>query len=108
MLLPIVVRHLFGFIVVGLEVVQLRTNGALAHKDIALDPPRQDLRELVIHVSARRDGKDVVQFLERALLSLRQPEEDHDAGNDVEGGVEAKRALDGHGEDHAWEGQRED
>ena len=57
---------------------------------------------------ARRHGKDVVELLERALLRLGQPEEDHPEGGEVERGVEAKGTLGPKGAEHARQRQRQD
>ena len=57
---------------------------------------------------ARRHGKDVVELLERALLRLGQPEEDHPEGGEVERGVEAKGTLGPEGAEHARQRQRQD
>lgn len=72
------VAHLGGdrdvLVLVG-QLVQDRLRQALATEDVGLEPPRQVLVDLVAHVGARRDGKDVVELLERSLLGLGQPEE---------------------------------
>jgi hypothetical protein len=53
-------------------------------ENVALDPPRQNLEKLVAHVSASRNGEDVVQLFEGALFCFGDPEEDHEKGDDVE------------------------
>ena len=53
-------------------------------KNVALDPPRQNLEQLVAHVSASRNGEDVIQLFEGALFCFGDPEEDHEKGDDVE------------------------
>jgi hypothetical protein len=55
----------------------------LAEENVALDPPRQNLEQLVAHVSASRNGEDVVQLFEGALFCFGDPEEDHEKGYDV-------------------------
>jgi len=57
------------------ELVQLGLDQALAAQHVRLEPPWEVLAGLVLHVRARRDGKDVIEFLEGALLGFRKPEE---------------------------------
>ena len=68
------VRDRDVLVVVG-QLVQDRLRQALTTEDVGLEPPWQVLSDLVTHVGARRDGEDVVELLERALLGLGQPEE---------------------------------
>lgn len=56
----------------------------LATEDKSLDPPGQDLEDLIVNVDARWDCKNVVQLLESALLCLGYPEEDHDQGGHIQ------------------------
>ena len=46
-----------------------------------------------MHMRARRDGEDVIEFLERPLFGLGNPEKDHDEGGDVEESVKTECAL---------------
>lgn len=87
---------------------QRRAWSNLAPEDVGLDPPRQHLAGLVGHELACRDGEDVVELLERALLGLGHEEEDHDEGDEVEAGVEAEGAGGRHGGQHTWEGDGKD
>lgn len=88
--------------------VESRLDETLAAQHVLLEPVRRDLGDLVVLVGAGGHGKDVIQFLEGALLRLGQPQKDHDEGDGVEAGVEAERALGGHGLEHAREGQGQD
>ncbi len=87
----------------AIEVVQRLQRRALVAHDVPLDEVRQGLGKLVAHVLARRHGEDVVQLLERALLGLGDPEEDHDQRRHVQAGVEAERADGVEGEQQARE-----
>ena len=55
-----------------LEFVKLRAGRILTEKHPALEPPRQDLGQLIFGMSSGRDTKHVVQFFESALLGLVQ------------------------------------
>lgn len=57
-----------------------------------LEPPRQHSEKLIPRMCAGRDGKDVIQLLESALLSLGHEAEDEEEGDEVHGGVEAECA----------------
>ena len=87
-----------------LKVVQRLQLRILAPEDVSLDPPRQPRTSLILPETPERDGKDVVEHFEGALLSLRDEEEDHDERADVHAGIEAERAGGCHGGEHAWEG----
>jgi len=76
-----------------LELVQLWLHQALAPEDVSLEEIRCRLRDLVLHMGAGWYSKDVIQLLKCALLGLRQPEEYHPEGEEVEAGVEAKCTL---------------
>lgn len=58
-------------------------------------------------MSPRRHRKHVIQLLERALLGLGHPEEDHDQRGQVQGSVEAERADGVEGAEQAREGDAE-
>lgn len=73
-----------------LEVVERLLLGVLLEEDPALEPPGESDGGLVLGELADGDGEDPVELLEGALLGLRDEEKDHDEGNDVETGVEAK------------------
>ena len=47
---------------------------------------------LVLEEGARRDGEDLVDFLERELLGLADKAKDHAPGDEVETGVETNYA----------------
>lgn len=47
-------------------------------EDIALEPIRKRLGDLIMHVHTRGYGKDIVKFFQCTLLGLGDPEEDHD------------------------------
>ena len=91
-----------------IELVQRLQPGSLLEHHVALEPVRQRLGELIIHVRARRHGEDVIQLLERALLGLGHPEEDHDQRCHVQAGVEAESADGVKGAEKAREGDAED
>lgn len=57
----------------------------LLPEDVASKPVGQGREDLVVHVLSGWDGKDIVEFLESALLGLWHPEIDHDESCDVEG-----------------------
>lgn len=67
-------------------------------------PPRKRFRRLVLHESASRYAKDVVELFKCALLRFWNEEEDHDESNDVEAGVEAECTSRRHGGQDGWEG----
>lgn len=64
----------------------------LIPEHVPLNPPRQPRVRLVPNELAQRHRKDIVQFLECALLRLGHEEEDHDERDDVEAGVESECA----------------
>lgn len=53
-------------------------------ENIAVDPPRKDLEDLIVHVLSGRHGEDIVELFQSALLGLGNEEEDHDQCNYVE------------------------
>jgi hypothetical protein len=55
---------------------------------VTLDEVWEPDAGLVLEEGARRDGKDLVDFLERELLGLADEAEDHAPGDEVETGVE--------------------
>lgn len=57
------------------EFVEQWLGVALLAENICLEPPWQVLLELVVHVRACRDGKNIIKFFEGALLGLGHPEE---------------------------------
>lgn len=63
-----VVVAVVGFI--DLEMIQRLDGGLLLKEDVPLDPPGDDLEDLVFHEDADRDGEDVVQLLEGSLLGF--------------------------------------
>lgn len=50
----------------------------LLAEDVSPEPPGQNLEDLVVHVGTSGHSKDVVKLLQGSLLSLRNPQEDHD------------------------------
>ena len=87
--LTIILVHLVdAILVVGcvVECIERLEDSALASEDPAIDPPWESLGELVVHVSAGWDGEDVVEFLKGSLLSLGDPEEDHNQRHDIRAG----------------------
>jgi hypothetical protein len=58
-----------------IELVQDRLFEALVAQDVRLEPPRQILSDLVLHVSASWNSKYVVELLKSTLLSFGHPEE---------------------------------
>ena len=90
------------------KVVQLRLLAILAEEDPAMDPEGQGLGDHVVGMRAGGNTEDVVQLLERALLGLRQEQEDEDQRDDVQRGVEAEGARGRHGQQHPRERQRQD
>lgn len=72
--------------------VQRLQLGALVAQHIALEPPGRRLGDLVTHMLACRDRKDIIQLLEGALLGLGHEEEDQHEGRDVQTGVEGEGA----------------
>ena len=79
-------------VVIVIEFVQRLQHDIAAH-DVLVEEPRQRLGDLVVHVSACGHSEDVVQLLERALLRLRNPEEDHHKRDDIKTSIEAECAL---------------
>ena len=53
------------------KLVQLRLRETLTAEDVSLEPPGQVLSSLVFHVSACGHGEDVIELLERSLLSVQ-------------------------------------
>ena len=84
------VRRIHLPVVISLKLVQHRLRQPLSSQDVLLDPIGSHRADLILHVRARRHGEDVVELLERALFGLGQPEEDHEEGEGVEGGVESE------------------
>jgi len=78
-------------VVKGLE------DGILLSLDVAVDEVWRSFGELVVHVSACWDGKDVVQFLKRTLLRLWDPQENHHERDEIGSGVEAEDTGGAHG-----------
>ena len=85
---PIPIRALHLILIIRLKLIQHRLRQSLSSQNMLLDPVRRHGADLVVHMRARGDGEDVVEFLERALFRFGQPEEDHEEGERVEGGVE--------------------
>lgn len=77
-----------------LEVVQRLLLGVALPEDVALEPVGESNLELVAGELADGKGKDPVEFLEGSLLGLRDPEEDHDEGDDVETSIETESTDD--------------
>lgn len=73
--------------------VDVTNDGILPPQQISPDPPRQHFGHLVFGMRTGRDAENTVEFLQRALLSLWQEEEDEKQRNNVQPGVEPKRSL---------------
>lgn len=74
----------------ALELVERSESRILAEEHPSLEPPGQRGADLVFGKRANGDGEDVIELFERAFLGLGNPEEDHDEGEHVHSGVEAK------------------
>jgi hypothetical protein len=66
------------------KLVQRFQVSILLKEDIALDPPGEDLENLVSHMLACRNSKDVIEFFKGTLLGLGNPDEDHDESYNIE------------------------
>lgn len=75
---------------------------------MALEPPRQDSPDLVLHMRLRRNPKHIIQLLQRALFRLRQPKENHAESNDVHRSVKAESARHAEGAQLARESDGDD
>lgn len=64
--------------------------------------------ELIANEASAWNSKDVIEFLEGSLFCLRDKEEDHDEGHNVETGVEAESTCWGESCQDTWEGDGED
>lgn len=73
-----------------------------------LNPPRRSFSSLVSHELLRRHSKDIIQFLQSSLFRLRNKEEDHNEGADVQAGVETKCARNGEFGEDSWETDSQD
>lgn len=80
MLAQLLIRLFRGDVV---ELVE-RLDVHITTEDVAVDPPWEDLADLVVDVLSGGDGKDVIEFFQSALLSFWDEEIDHDQSNDVE------------------------
>lgn len=85
------------------NVIQLGAPSALAHEYVALDPPWENLGELVFCMGSSRHSKHIVQFFEGPLHCLRQEEEDQNQGNNVETGIKTEGSLGCKGPKHVRE-----
>lgn len=75
---------------------------------MSLDKVRQPREQLIRDVALGRHGEDLVQLLERELLSLPHKAEDHEPRHEVEACVEAKGTCGSHDGPHTRECQAED
>lgn len=91
-----------------IKLVQRLQRSVPLEENPPLEPVGQGFRELVAHEDAGGDGEDVVELLEGALFGFREPEEDHDEGDDVETRVEAEGADDAEVGEHDGEADGED
>lgn len=87
------IRPLMIVLHVAFKVVEFGTLGALSAENITLDPPGQDLECLIRHMGLGWHSEDVVEFFQSALFGLRDQEEDHHQGGDVEEGIESEGSL---------------
>lgn len=76
-----------------IELVQGFELSVLLAEDVSTEEVRQDLEDLVVHVSGCGDSKDVVEFLKGALLCFRNPEINHYQGKDVQATVFVSNEL---------------
>lgn len=67
-----------------LKLIQRLSGGVALEEDISLEPPRKRNGQLIFGKLSRRHAKYPVKLFQRALHGFRDPEEDHDEGNDVE------------------------
>jgi hypothetical protein len=87
----------------AIEGIQSWASFALFAEDVAPDPPREHAAELMAHEGPRWHRKDIIELLQRALLGLRDKQEDHAKGAYVKSSIETKGARWSHGAEHAWE-----
>jgi hypothetical protein len=66
------------------ECVQRCEDDVLLAKDLRLDEPWKPGADVILDMSACRNGEDVVQFFERTLFGLWDKQEDHDKGENVQ------------------------
>jgi hypothetical protein len=80
-------------VLITVKVVKRLKLRALAEENPALEPVGHGLGELILDEGGHWHGEDVVELLERALLCLRQEEEDEDEAEHVEPCVQTEDAL---------------
>ena len=85
------------------ELVEFGALGSLSPQDVASEPPRQHLCELVLGMCSSRHSEDVIQFFQSPLLGLIQEQEDHPESNEVHRGIETECALNTKGFQLTWE-----
>lgn len=76
-----------------IELVQGFELSVLLAEDVSTEEVRQDLEDLVVHVSGCGDSKDIVEFLKGTLLCFRNPEINHYQGKDVQATVFVSNEL---------------
>ena len=91
----------------AIEMIQRLQPRLLIEENIPPHPIRQRLRKLVLHMRPGGHGEDVIQLLERPLLRLGHPEENHHQRGQVQAGVKAERAEGVEGAEQAREGDGE-
>jgi hypothetical protein len=68
----------------SIELEQWLQHGILIPEHPPLEEVGQSLGDLILHVNASRDRKDIVELLQCSLFGLRYPEENHDQSNEVQ------------------------
>lgn len=81
-------------------ITKLRTSGAHSEENVDFDPPWGHLECLKTHMGLGRHSKNVVDFLESALIRLRNPREDRHQRGDVECGIGSESSLTCKGRKH--------
>jgi hypothetical protein len=68
----------------SIELEQWLQHGIPIPEHPPLEEVGQSLGDLILHVNASRDRKDIVELLQCSLFGLRYPEENHDQSNEVQ------------------------
>lgn len=70
--------------------IQRLLGGVASEEDVSLEPPGKGNSQLVLGELSSRDAKDPVKLFQSALHGFRNPEENHDKGDDIEPRVQGK------------------
>jgi len=73
------------------QVNQRLKPGRLVKKDVSLEKVRNSVLDLIGGELFGRHLKDRIHFLESQTLGFRDPEDDHDQGEDIETGLKGQR-----------------